>query len=391
MSNILINISELKGILSRLNLAVDNTKLNPRSGWIELETISDSAMTVKVSNFGYYLEAKVTISAENYTDENKLHATVSADSFISLVSKLDDDYVMINCTDNALELSTKSSGYTFPLIKELGQVCSVEKIDFNYTRCDRYTITGEDIVSIATTNAKGLTDAQFAKEIQKFIYVDNEGALTFTDNIYSNKFSKPIEVTDDKPEFKFLLSGNQAELLKVFAKYRDVELVVERDNEYNHSFKILMTSIPDNEISLTMIVQSMEFTERFPALKIRALAEDKTETHAIIDKKLLEKALARLMVFDKKWDISVMNYSKLVFEENQVKLVSLKSKNFEVIPYKSYTNTTEHESMIRFIDLEKQLKAVVDNTLDISYGDSPAVVINSGNLCQIIPEIVERA
>lgn len=390
MNEILINISELKGILSRLNLAVDNTKLNPRSGWLELETISESTMSVKISSFGYYLEASVTISTDSYSSENKLHATVSADSFISLVSKLEDDYVKMTETETTLDLSTKTSGYTFPLIKELGKICEVERIDFNYAHCDRYTLTSEDVISIANTNAKGLTDAQFAKEIQKFIYVDNEGALTFTDNIYVNKFKKPIEIKDDSPAFKFLLSANQAKLLDVFSKYRDIELVVERDVDYSRSFKISFTTVPDKEISLILIVQSAEFTDRFPAIKIRNLAENKLETHAIIDKKTLDKALARLMIFDRKWDITVMNYSKLVFEENCVKLVSTKNKNFEVVPYKSYTNTVKHESIVRFIDLEKQLKAVTDTELDISYGETQAIVINSGNLCQIIPEIIER-
>ena len=74
-----------------------------------------------------------------------------------------------------------------------------------------------------------------------------------------------------------------------------------------------------------------------------------------------------------------MNYSKLVFEEDHVKLVSTKNKNFEVVPYKIITNTIKHESIVRFIDLEKQLKAVTDTTLDISYGETQAIVINSGN------------
>ena len=41
--------------------------------------------------------------------------------------------------------------------------------------------------------------------------------------------------------------------------------------------------------------------------------------------------------------------------------------------------------MIRFADLVAQLKAIKTKEIDISYGDS-AIVINSGNLKQLIPE-----
>ena len=128
------------------------------------------------------------------------------------------------------------------------------------------------------------------------------------------------------------------------------------------------------------------------ALKLRNLASAVSETHAVIDKKALEKALARLMVFDKKFDITVLNYSKFVWDTDSVKLVSIKNQNYEVVPYISGTNTSEHESIIRFADIVNQLKAVQSKEIDISYGDSPAIVINSEGLKQLIPEIraVER-
>ena len=53
----------------------------------------------------------------------------------------------------------------------------------------------------------------------------------------------------------------------------------------------------------------------------------------------------------KKFLITVLNYSKLVFYEDYVKLVSIKNNNYEIIYYKDYRNTFEHESIIRFADL----------------------------------------
>ena len=387
-----INISELKNIVSRLNLAIEkNNKLNPKSGWIELETVSDTDMKIKVGNFTYYLEADVAITANDFSEENKIHTTISADTFVPLISKLEDDFITIEENANALLLRTATSEYTFPTIKEAGRPRSVGEITFNPTLCSRYTLDGKDLVSVADANVQGLVDVLFSKDIQRFIYMDNYGAVTFTENIYINNFASPCPIDDNTPEFKMLLTGTQAKLLDVFASYKNVEMAVEStENNASYSFKVKFTSKPLNDITLVLIVQPMETTNKFPAIKLRKLASAVSETHAFINKKTFEKALSRLMVFDKKWDISVLNYSKLVFGKDSVRLVSTKNKNYEIVKYDKAENTTDHESIVRFADLTNQLKAVNNDVLDLSYGDSPAIVINSGNLCQLIPEITER-
>lgn len=378
MENIKVNISELKNIVSKINLAVEKTKLNPKSGWIELESFSEDKMIIKVANYDYYLEAYIPISCENYSDDNKIHATVTAETFIPLVSKLEDEYVEMYEHLNALIFKAKKSEYTFPIIKELGVVKSVTSINFNNAGCIRSSIAGKSLASIAETNAKGLIDSVFSKEIQQFIYVDEIGAITFTENIYINPFNA-------SSPFKFLLNGTQAKLLQVFDKYDDVEISVENVENYEQAVKVKFTV---NNLTLTLITQSKQTTDKFPSIKLRELSNAVSETHIILDKKALDKALARLMVFDKKFDITVMNYSKLVFGENSLKLISIKNKNYEEIAYDSSTNAFEHESMIRFADLVNQLKAINTPKIDISYGDSPAIVIN-GNIKQLIPEIQE--
>ena len=108
----------------------------------------------------------------------------------------------------------------------------------------------------------------------------------------------------------------------------------------------------------------------------------------IIDRKTLDKALARLMVFDKKFDILVLDYSKIVFKENELELVSVKNKNFEIIPYVSSQNVVEKTSIIRFADLVKQLKVCNSKEVDISYNQRPVLIINNGDVKQIIPECI---
>ena len=378
-----VKVSDFKDTVAKLNLAVEKSKINPKAGWIELESNESGKISIKVGNYDYYLEASIPFETDDASDI--VHATVTADTFIPLVSKLEDEYVDLCERLNSLILTTKNSEYTFPIIKEMGRVKSIDEIKFNNVRRTEAELGGNVLATIADTDAKGLVDSLFAKDIQQFVYVDNLGALIYTENIYISNFENPTE-----QEFKFLLNCAQAKLLKVFEGYDKVKVFIESNENYEASLKVQFEV--EGVLKLVLITQSQQMIDKFPALKLRNLANAVSDTHAIIDKKTLEKALARLMVFDKKFDVTVLNYSKFVWGEDSVKLVSIKNQNYEVVPYVSGTNTSEHESIIRFADIVNQLKAVQSKELDISYGNSPAITINSYGLKQLIPEIraVER-
>lgn len=379
-----LNISELKNLMSKISLAVEKSKLNPKSGWIELETTANS-VNFKVSNYDYYLETSIGVDSP-ISEKDSLHVTILAETFIPLVSKLDVESVDVSEKLNSLILETDKSSYTFPVIKELGVTKCVDKIDFKPTSNSVITMKGSDLASVAYINAKGLTDAMFSQEIQQFIYVDSLGALTFTENMYVNDFKTPASDT-----FKLLFNATQAKLLEIFDSSDVVKIQFEQQDTYDNSATTTnKVCISADGIKLIVICQNQNITDRFPSDKLRALAANEEQTHVVLDKRLLDKALARLMVFDKKFDITIMDYSKLVFTKDYLELVSIKNKNYERIPYISSQNAVEHESMIRFADLINQLKAVTTKEIDISYGSRPAIVINS-NVKQLIPEIKTRA
>ena len=378
-----LDIKELKALTSKISLAVEKSKLNPKSGWIELET-TDSGVVFKVANYDYYLKANIDTDSQ-FTDDEKFHATILAETFIPLISKLDVESVNICEKLNSLVLETELSSYQFPIIKELGQVKKLDEIPFNATSDKVVKINGSDLSTVATINAKGLVDAMFSQEIQQFIYVDENGALTFTENMYVNEFKQPAS-----EPFKLLLNGSQAKLLEIFSDVDNVDLTFEQVDTFSTvATTTNKVKFATPNIELILICQNQDMTDKYPSIKLRALASNDEQTHVVIDKKALDKALARLMVFDKKFDITVMDYSKLVFTKDYVELVSVKNKNFERIPYISSQNAVDHESMIRFADLVNQLKAITSKDLDISYGSKPAIVLN-GNVKQLIPEIRTR-
>ena len=375
---IVVKTKELKKILGKINAAIEKSVFNPKSGWAQL-TVEDGSLVIKASSFDYYINA--TIDIENAEEFN---ATVEAETFIPLISKIETEDVTFNTTDKALVVTTPTSEYNLPLQidVETDRVRDVDVIEVDEDKCTVASLTGAEVASIASINAKGITDGtSYKKVIQQFIYVDNFGAITFTENLYVNTFTS---LTSD---FKMLLTKTQASMLGVFGEYEAVDIFVENEEDADKRYKVKFMA---NNIEITFIVQTTTLVNQVPYTKVRTIASQTNEAHAIIDKGLLNKALARLMVFDKKFGSNVMDYSKLEWGKDSLKLVSVKSKNYETIPYKSSLGTYEHESVIRFADLVEQLKAVLTNEIDIGYGETPAIALNAGSLKQLIPEVVKR-
>lgn len=378
MGKIVFMTSDLKQTISKINIGVEKNVLNPYSGLIELETTGNNVVTMKVSSVDYYMESIVPGVAD--CDDCYIHATVNADTFIGIVSKLDSKEIEAQIDNNALVFSTKSNQYVFPLIKTDGDLVTVERLELNADNIITGTIDCSSLVSVAEANAQGLVDATFKQEVQQFIYMDCGGALTYTNNIYINDFS----VNSSGP-FGILLNGAQAKLLRVFDKAENINLFIESFTDRTKNIRVKFES-ENPKVSLVLVTQNAEMVEKFPSSKIRELSTNINGVHAYISKSKLEKALNRLMVFDKKFGMDVMNYSKFIFGEHEVKLVSIKNHNFEIVPYEIEANTVEHEAIIRFADMLNQLKAIETQNIDISYGNGKAIIINS-DIKQIIPEL----
>lgn len=381
----ILNIKDLKKLVSKISIAVEKSKINPKSGWIEIMTL-DNKLVFKVSNSDYYLTASIDIKDNNCGDN--IHVTLLAETFIPLISKLDCEEIELSEVLNSLVLKTSTNSYTFPLIKELGKTKILDEIKFCSNEDFVANLNGDDLASVAEINSKGLVSAICARPVQSYIYIDNLGAITYTENIYINSFKYPYVGNN----FKILLTYTQSKLLDIFSGIDNVYIEFEHLPTFNESpTRTNKVKFYTDSIMLIVIAKDMDITETFPSIRLRQNVDFNSDSHVVVDKKLLDKALSRLMIFDKVFDASILDYSKIIFKSDELELVSIKNKNIERVPYIRSTNVIEHESMIRFDDIVKQLKAVTDKELDISYGTKPAIVFNCA-VKQLIPEIrlIER-
>lgn len=369
-----VDISRLKTVAAKLNAVIEKSKINPKAGWVELET-SGKELLFKASNYDYYFCANMPVEA---LEGASLHCTVSADTFIPLVAKLEEKAANLSVGPNVLLVTTGTSEYSFPLLKEAGQVKRIEEIPFIDRGAKLFTIPSRVLRSVAELNTRGIVSAEVCRDIQRYIYVDGKGAITFTDSVYLNDFS------GDYGQFRFLLTVSQAKLLSILAGDGDATILL---REGVSEASPLGVKVIGDDFFLVFCTQPPEKVMQFPAIRLRGLADMGSESHVILDKKSLEKALTRLMVFDKKWDASVLNYSQLEFSENALKLVSVRSKNYEMLTYKSSVSPENRVVILRFADLLQQIKLLTSKEVDISYGTSPAIVINAPEMKQLIPEI----
>ena len=369
-----VDISRLKAVAAKLNAVIEKSKINPKAGWVELET-SGKELLFKASNYDYYFCANMPVEA---LEGASLHCTVSADTFIPLVAKLEEKAANLSVGPNVLLVTTGTSEYSFPLLKEAGQVKRIEEIPFIDKGAESFTVPSKVLRSVAELNTRGIVSAEVCRDIQRYIYVDGKGAITFTDSVYLNDFS------GDYGQFRFLLTVSQAKLLNILAGDGDATILL---REGVSEASPLGVKVIGEGFFLVFCTQPPEKVMQFPAIRLRGLADMGSESHVILDKKSLEKALTRLMVFDKKWDASVLNYSQLEFSENALKLVSVRSKNYEMLTYKSSVSPENRVVILRFADLLQQIKLLTSKEVDISYGTSPAIVINAPEMKQLIPEI----
>ena len=65
--NLRIITDDLKNFASKINLAIEKSKINPKAGWVELIVV-DGNLKLQVANFDYSLEAKIPCEFISGTD-----------------------------------------------------------------------------------------------------------------------------------------------------------------------------------------------------------------------------------------------------------------------------------------------------------------------------------
>ena len=373
----ILRIESLQNACKDILAAVDNNELSAITETLELVT-KDNFLFINVTNREYFAQVKIDIG-----ETVDFHATVNANLFLKLISQVTTDTVELSSKPGDNFIMVKANGtYKLPLIFDGDKLLELPEIDIvNVT--SEFNIPSSILKSILVYNSKQLTMGTISKPVQKLYYVDEKGAITFTNGACVNSF------TLEKP-VKLLFNNRLVKLFKLF-------------NDENVKFTLGYDSISDdiiqtkvrfesNNIVLTAILSCDDtLLTSVPVNAIRGRATAEYPYSVNINKDCMLQTINRLLLFNSNSGSSkevIKPYSTFVFDKDNVLIYDVNKENKELINYNNTALICEqpYEAILDLTELKVTLESCVEQYLNLHFGDGNAFVITRGHVANVVPE-----
>lgn len=373
----ILKTKKLQEVCSKILPAVESSELSSILDTLQLKTV-DKVLCLSVTNKEYYVEVKLDI-----TDEVDFHATVSANLFLKLVSQLTAEDIELTVSDNVLNVKANGS-YKIPLIFEGEQLMELPVINIDNV-VKEFDIPSGILNSILNYNTKELDKGTISRPIQKFFYVDEKGAITFTTGACVNSFelAEPVKILLNK------------RLVKLFKLFQDCSVhfklaydAVEGSND------IVQTKVQfaASDIVITSILSCDDsMLSQIPVNAIRGRADNIYPYSVVLSKNDLMATLGRLMLFtSSSSEIDLKQNILFVFGSDSVTVSDIKGENKEVLKYlnKESGIVDEYRANLDIMDLKLTLDTCVEPSITLSFGDGNAFILSRGSIKNVIPEVV---
>lgn len=348
--------------------AIDNKNVSLLTETLELSA-SGKVLNLNVTNKEYYVTVKF-----NLEEEVTLKAAVDAKLFLSLISKITSETIEITAEENFIKI--KGNGdYKIPMIYNNGELMSLPTIEINNITNDM-NISSSILQSILIYNSKELQRGIAAKPVQKYYYVDDHGAITFTSGACVNSFSleKPI---------KILLSDKVVKLLKLFKDDESVKFEIGQDPITDDTIQTKVRFSTDKVI-LTAKLSDSSLISSVPVDAIRGMATKDYLYSAVVNKTSLLQALGRLMLFNS----GTKNYGKFDFTKDNVTISDWSSDNKEVVEFANeVSNLESYSALLNTDNLSLIINGCSEDYLTLCFGDGKAFCCVQPTVTDIIPEL----
>lgn len=370
----LLKTQDIQEVCQKILTAVDTTENTEITESLQIH-VSDGVLKLDVTNREYF--ASVTLPVET---EEVFNATVNASLFLKLMSQITTTSVNFSIADTSLVIVANGT-YKIPLIYDGEELLKLPEIVINNVT-NEMDVDSNILLSILQYNSKELTKGIITRAVQKLFYVDEQGAITFTNGACVNTFAleKPIRV---------LLNNKLVKLFKLF-KGDKVHLKLGYD-PVGTSEEIIQTKLsltaPDVEITAILPCDDT-LLDSYPVSAIRGRALGEYNYSVVVDKDALISTINRLMVFN--FGKSMFKpYGKFDFTEDSVEVSDVRTKNAEVVNYlNSASNLSEgYEAIFDFNDIKSTLEVCTDKYVTINFGDHKALIIARGSVYNVIPEV----
>lgn len=360
----IIKTDIFKNYCSTILNAVDTDGISALTETLEIKTFGKQ-LQLNVTNKDYY--ARVNIAMDH---EELFHATVDANLFLKLVSQTTSDTIDLSIDDKILKFKGNGT-YKLPLIFEDTMLLNLPEININNIT-NSFNIEGNVLSSINTFNTKQLLKGTISQPVQKYYYVDQEGAITFTTGACVNSFRLPEPV-------RLLFNTKLVKLFSLF-KNKNVKLELGHDALTD---TLIQTKIKLSceDIEITAILSCDDtMLNSVPASAIRSRANYEYPNTVVIDKNLLIQCLNRVGLFLN----DVKPYINLNFTDT-LEISSDTGNNKETIGFVNATSC-DYSCMIDMNDFKSTVQGLTESHVTLKFGNRKCIVLTSGNIHNIIPE-----
>lgn len=368
---ITLKTSLIKEIASKISKGVTKENLTRTAEMLEIKASKDG-LVLAVTNTQFYLAIKLNL--ESVVED--LHATIDADTFIKLIQKTTTDEIELSLQENYL-LFKGNGEYKFPLeIQTNGEMRILPTIEVE--EGSTFEINGDTLYYVNLFCGQELTGEVTVDTAQKYYYLDNKGAITFTESPYLYNFS----INTDE---KLLLTERLAGL---FSLFKGQKVLVTVCNEAENNIYQKKIKLESDNIKLTSFIPPDTLVEKYPAQRCRELQENPYPGKISLNRLELLNAIERLSIFNNK-ALNVLNADmvKASFTVDGVYLESLINTNKEFISYTEKHSVYNYNCYINIRQLQRHVKTGNTATIDVSYGNDLCIMFVKDSFVQIIPEM----
>lgn len=365
----ILKLDKFQQACSDILFAVDNKNSTLFTETLEL-VANNNVLNMNVTNREYY----TSVVFDEVEDATNFKASVNAKLFLSLISKITSPTIELLVEENYIKI--KGNGeYKLPMIYNQGELLTLPTIEINNIT-NEMNINSDILQSIVNYNSKELLRGLQVKDVQKYYYVDEHGAITFTSGACVNSFEleKPVKV---------LLSDKVVKLFKLFKDSGQVKFTLGQDPISN---EIIQTKVmfETNNVKLIAKLSDYNLISSVPVDAIRGMATKDYLYSVVIHKKELSQALSRLMLFND----NTKNYGKFEFNKDEVLISDWSSDNKETIKYQNECpNLENYSALLNTDNLSMIINGCEEEYITLCFGDGKAFSCVQPSITDIIPEV----
>ena len=371
----ILRIESLQEACKNILAAVDNNELSAITETLELVT-KGNFLYINVTNREYFAQVKIDIN-----EEIDFHATVNATLFLKLISQVTTDTVEIDIKDTYITVKANGT-YKIPLIFDGEKLLELPEIKIE-NPTNQFNIPSSILKSILNYNSKELLKGTISKPVQKLYYVDDQGAITFTNGACVNSFTleQPIKLLFNNRLVKLFKLFND-ENVKFTLGFDSISEDIIQTKVRFESSSIVLTAILSCDDSLLMSV---------PVAAIRGRAHGEYPYSVNVNKYDMLQTINRLLLFNSVGGSNkevIKPYSTFEFGKDSVTIYDINKENKEIVNYNNSVIECEegYTAILDLIELKMTLENCAEQYLNIHFGDHTAMVITRGQIANVVPE-----